>query len=200
MTDATAGGGRGAVEERIVQKSLEDGAFRQQLLADPTAAVEQELGTPLPGGVNIMAVEETAHTVYLVVPRAAHAGGERKASSRTKISKRWPAAGPSGLRPTGARRGPQDTEPKLDTSLRPKIAVPNRNVFDRAKLERRPIRQSPQDNALKHRLLENPKAGGWAVDSTSSACRRPVRTRGCPSHAAVARGRADVGYLEPQAW
>ena len=75
MTEAAAGGGRAEMERRIVQRSLQDDAFRQQLLADPKGTVEQELGTPLPEGVEVRAVEETADTVFLVLPsRSAGAG------------------------------------------------------------------------------------------------------------------------------
>jgi len=68
MSDATAGGGRTEMEQRIIQRSLEDDAFRQRLLEDPKAAIEQELGTRLPAGVEIRAVEETPETVHLVLP------------------------------------------------------------------------------------------------------------------------------------
>ena len=54
-----------------IRRSLEDDAFRQQLLADPKGAVEQELGSRLPEGVEVRALEETADTVYLVLPSAA---------------------------------------------------------------------------------------------------------------------------------
>ena len=48
MTEASAGGGGRAERERtLIQRSLEDEEFRQRLLADPRAAVEQELGTRL---------------------------------------------------------------------------------------------------------------------------------------------------------
>jgi hypothetical protein len=50
MTEAS-GGGRAEVEGRIVQRSLQDEDFRRGLLEDPRAAVEDELGTPLPEGV-----------------------------------------------------------------------------------------------------------------------------------------------------
>ncbi|MGH3144944.1 MAG: NHLP leader peptide family RiPP precursor [Rubrobacter sp.] len=72
MTEASSG--REEMERRIVQRSLEDDAFRQQLLDDPKGTVEQELGTPLPEGVQIQAVEETADTVFLVLPHASRAG------------------------------------------------------------------------------------------------------------------------------
>ena len=59
---------RAEMAGRLVQRSIEDESFRQRLLADPKAAVEQELGTRLPEEVRVVAVEETADTAYLVLP------------------------------------------------------------------------------------------------------------------------------------
>src|SRR5688500_11793435 len=72
MTEA-AGSARAEMERRIVQRSIEDESFRQQLIEDPKAAVEQELGTQLPGEVRVVTVEETADTIYLVLPSASPA-------------------------------------------------------------------------------------------------------------------------------
>jgi hypothetical protein len=68
--------GRQEMERRLIEKSLQDGAFRQQPLADPKAAVEQELGTRLPEEVRVVAVEETADTIYLVLPSTPMKGTE----------------------------------------------------------------------------------------------------------------------------
>ena len=62
------GAGRAEMEQRLIERSIEDDAFRQVLLADPRAAVEEELGTQLPAEVRVVAVEETADTIYLVLP------------------------------------------------------------------------------------------------------------------------------------
>jgi len=62
--------GRAEMERRLVEKSLQNDAFRQRLLEDPKAAVEAELGTQLPEEVRVVAVEETANTAYLVLPFA----------------------------------------------------------------------------------------------------------------------------------
>jgi hypothetical protein len=72
------GSGKAEMEHRIVQRSIEDDAFRQRLLEDPKTAVEQELGSRLPEEVRVVAVEETADTIYLVLPGASPAdeGGE----------------------------------------------------------------------------------------------------------------------------
>jgi hypothetical protein len=56
------------MERRLVQRSLEDESFRQRLLEDPKGVVEEELGTRLSEGVQVRAVEETADTIYLVLP------------------------------------------------------------------------------------------------------------------------------------
>jgi hypothetical protein len=75
MTEAAAGGGRAEVERRLVQKSLQDEEFRQRLLDDPKGTLEQELGRGLPEGLEVRAVEESADTIYLVLPSASSALG-----------------------------------------------------------------------------------------------------------------------------
>ena len=71
MSEAT---GRAEMERRLIEKSLQDESFRQRLLSDPKAAVEEELGTRLPEQVRVVAVEETTDTIYLVLPSASPLG------------------------------------------------------------------------------------------------------------------------------
>ena len=73
MTEAT-GGGRAEMERKLIQRSFEDLSFRQRLLADPKAAIEQELGTKLPESIEVTVVEESAETIYLVLPSASPVG------------------------------------------------------------------------------------------------------------------------------
>jgi hypothetical protein len=69
MSQASAGGGsRAEIERTLVQRSLEDDSFRQRLLDDPKATVEQELATQLPEDVEVRVVEESADAIYLVLP------------------------------------------------------------------------------------------------------------------------------------
>ncbi|HEX5848316.1 MAG TPA: NHLP leader peptide family RiPP precursor [Rubrobacter sp.] len=68
MTEAGGGDGRAEVTRRLIERSLEDEEFRRGLLETPRSAVEQELGTQLPEGVEVRVVEETADTIYLVLP------------------------------------------------------------------------------------------------------------------------------------
>ena len=74
MTESSGGGGRAEVERTLVQRSMEDEDFRQRLLDDPKGAVEQELGSRLPEGVEVREVEESAQIIYLVLPSASPLG------------------------------------------------------------------------------------------------------------------------------
>ncbi len=76
MSEAAGGGGRAEMERRLIERSLQDEAFRQRLLEDPKAAVEQELGVQLPADVQVRAVEETADTIYLVLPPGTSSAGQ----------------------------------------------------------------------------------------------------------------------------
>jgi len=76
MTEATGGGGRAEVERKLVERNLQDESLRQRLLADPKGTMEEELGTRLPDEVQVIAVEETADTIYLVLPSSSPLGGE----------------------------------------------------------------------------------------------------------------------------
>jgi hypothetical protein len=76
MTEAAGGGGRAEVERRLVQRSLQDEDFRQRLLDDPKGTLEQELGRGLPAGVEVRVVQESADTIYLVLPSASALGDQ----------------------------------------------------------------------------------------------------------------------------
>jgi hypothetical protein len=73
------------MERRLIEKSVEDDAFRQRLIEDPKGTVEQELGTQLPEGVRVVTVEETADTIYLVLPSTSMAGAEGEALSDQQL-------------------------------------------------------------------------------------------------------------------
>jgi hypothetical protein len=64
------------MERRIVQRSIEDEDFRRRLIEDPKGAVEDELGSRLPEEVRVVTVEETADTIYLVLPSTSPEGAE----------------------------------------------------------------------------------------------------------------------------
>ena len=64
------------MERRLKERSIEDESFRRRLIEDPKGAVEQELETRLPEEVRVVTVEETADTIYLVLPSTPIAGAE----------------------------------------------------------------------------------------------------------------------------
>ena len=82
MSEASGGTGRAEMERRIIQRSIEDEAFRQKLIEDPKGTFEQELGTRLPEGFRIRVVEESAQTIYLVLPSASAVGEDEELSDR----------------------------------------------------------------------------------------------------------------------
>ncbi|MGF1471115.1 MAG: NHLP leader peptide family RiPP precursor [Rubrobacteraceae bacterium] len=68
MNEATNGIPREALQ-RVVRRSLKDEEFRQRVLADPKAALEDETGTRLPEELDLRCVEGTPDTAYLVLPK-----------------------------------------------------------------------------------------------------------------------------------
>ena len=68
MTEALAAK-RTELEARLIARAWQDEAFKQQLLADPRAAIAAETGRAVQDGIQIRVVEETASVRYLVLPR-----------------------------------------------------------------------------------------------------------------------------------
>jgi len=56
------------LEIHLITRALKDEAFKQELLANPKAVVEKELGTKLPEELEINVLEETEDTLYMVLP------------------------------------------------------------------------------------------------------------------------------------
>jgi hypothetical protein len=57
-----------SVKAKIIQKAWEDEAFKQQLLANPRAALKQAFNITLPEDIKVKAVEETSTEFVLVIP------------------------------------------------------------------------------------------------------------------------------------
>jgi hypothetical protein len=83
MSEASGGGGSRAEWERsIVQRSMEDEDFRRRLLDDPKGPLAQEMGSRLPEGIEVRVVEESAQTIYLVLPSVSPLGEGGEISDR----------------------------------------------------------------------------------------------------------------------
>ena len=65
-------------EMRLIAKAWTDEAFRQQLLSNPKAVVEQEFGEQLPEGINVEIIQEPANTLYIVLPAMPESGGSEE--------------------------------------------------------------------------------------------------------------------------
>ena len=59
------------LREHLIEKATTDEAFRARLLADPHAAIREELGVTVPPGFTIKVHEDVADTSHLVLPPAA---------------------------------------------------------------------------------------------------------------------------------
>lgn len=60
---------RKELEDKLIKKAWADSDFKKQLLSNPKAAIEKEVGKALPENVVVKAVEETANTIYIKIPR-----------------------------------------------------------------------------------------------------------------------------------
>jgi hypothetical protein len=67
MSDSTPKD-RHEVEDRLTSRAMNDPDFRQQLINDPKAAVQDEMGVAVPSELTITVLEETPDTLYLVIP------------------------------------------------------------------------------------------------------------------------------------
>ena len=56
------------LEIYLITRALKDEKFRQDLVANPKAIVEKELGKKLPEELKIKVLEETENTIYMVFP------------------------------------------------------------------------------------------------------------------------------------
>jgi len=67
---------RAEIDAELIERAWKDPAFKQRLLADPTAVYEEVLGQNLAAGVVIKVVEETPTTLFLVLPASADSDAE----------------------------------------------------------------------------------------------------------------------------
>ena len=66
---------RKQAEDLLVQKALQDDAFRRELVANPSAAIGKVVGAQPPPDLKITVLEESSRQLYLVLP-AREASGE----------------------------------------------------------------------------------------------------------------------------
>jgi len=62
------------LEIHLITRAFKDEEFRRELLANPKAVVEKELGTKLREDIKIQVLEETETTLYMVLPSNPYEG------------------------------------------------------------------------------------------------------------------------------
>lgn len=62
------------LKNQVIQKAWEDAAFKQRLLTDPKAALQEVLGISLPDNITLKTVEEGSNEFYLVIPPSPSSG------------------------------------------------------------------------------------------------------------------------------
>ncbi|MCU6711788.1 NHLP leader peptide family RiPP precursor [Paenibacillus sp. J5C_2022] len=55
--------------QQIIEKAWADAQFKQQLLADPKAAIKDAFNVDVPANINLQVLEETEDSYYLVLPQ-----------------------------------------------------------------------------------------------------------------------------------
>ncbi|MDB9436312.1 NHLP leader peptide family RiPP precursor [Dolichospermum lemmermannii CS-548] len=56
------------LEIHLITRALKDESFRAELIANPKAIIEQEIGSKLPNELEITVLEQTEDTIYMVLP------------------------------------------------------------------------------------------------------------------------------------
>ena len=77
---------RGEIQDLLTKFSKKTPSYRTALLKNPKAVLEGQLGTKIPDGIKVKAVEETADTMYVVVPYVPQAGAELSDSALEMVA------------------------------------------------------------------------------------------------------------------
>ncbi|MCF4965708.1 NHLP leader peptide family RiPP precursor [Nostoc sp. CMAA1605] len=56
------------IQERVIAKAMEDSIYKQRLLNDPKAVLEEELGEKLPADLTIQVLQQSPKNLYLLLP------------------------------------------------------------------------------------------------------------------------------------
>ena len=77
---------RGEMQDVLGKFASSSPKYRQALLKDPKTVLEQQMNTTLPAKMHVKAVEETADTIYVVVPFAPKPGQELSDSALEMVA------------------------------------------------------------------------------------------------------------------
>ena len=77
---------RGEMQDLLAKFAIENPTYRAALLKNPRAVVEKQFATSLPANVTVKALEESADTIYVLVPPASVQVGELDDSDLEKVA------------------------------------------------------------------------------------------------------------------
>ena len=72
MADVT----RGEINDIVAQFATQNKEYRDKLMADPKSVLAKQMNQELPDWLNVQVVQETADTIYLVLPHVPQEGDE----------------------------------------------------------------------------------------------------------------------------
>ena len=77
---------RGEIQDLLTKFSKKNPQYRAALVKNPKAVLEGQMGNKLPAGVTVKSVEETADTIYVVVPYVPKPGAELSDSALEAVA------------------------------------------------------------------------------------------------------------------
>jgi hypothetical protein len=77
---------RGELLDKIAEQAQGNPEYYAQLMKNPRSLMERQLGTAIPGNVNIKVLEESADTYYIVLPYAPKDGAELSDADLEKVA------------------------------------------------------------------------------------------------------------------
>jgi hypothetical protein len=77
---------RGQIQDLLSKFAQKNPTYRAALMKNPKAVVEGQLNNKLPASIKVKAVEETADTIYVIVPHVPKAGKELGDASLEQVA------------------------------------------------------------------------------------------------------------------
>ena len=77
---------RGEIQDLLAKFARNTPAYRAALLKNPKAVLEGQLGSKIPDSIHVKAIEESADTMYVVVPFVAQPGAELSDSALEMVA------------------------------------------------------------------------------------------------------------------
>jgi hypothetical protein len=77
---------RGEMQDLLEKFASSNPQYRAALLKNPKSVIEKQFNTTLPDNVSVKTVQESANTIYVVVPHSVAAGAELDDADLEKVA------------------------------------------------------------------------------------------------------------------